>query len=151
MKNFFVTITNIFLYIWQLPQNLVGVVMLLYFRNEKKILEYSNIRYYVAQKMSGAITLGNYIILSPYYHNDVETFVHEFGHTLQSKILGPLYLIVVGTNSLLHAWLHDCRSDGKSYYHFWTEKWANKLALKYLERNNIKINKEKLTDIYENS
>lgn len=151
MKDIVKIIINIILYLWQLPQNIMGLAMIVYFRKDEKVLTYKNIKYYVAPKMSGAITLGQYVILSFYYHDDIETFVHEFGHTIQSKILGPFYLVIAGLNSLLHAWLHDCRKNGKSYYHFWTEKWANKLALKYLERNNILIDKDILHNLYENS
>ena len=53
--------------------------------------------------------------------------LHELGHHKQSLILGPLYLIVIGIPSLIHAWLWNPNS-GKSYYDFYTEHWANKLS-----------------------
>lgn len=149
MKKFLNGLLSILLYIWQLPQNIAGLILLLYFRKERKVWDYEGIRFYVAPKMQGAITLGQYIILSPYSATDTETFIHEFGHTIQSKYLGPLYLIVIGITSLLHAALHDCKESGKSYYHFYTERWANNLALKYLKRHNIEISYRTLCKLYE--
>ena len=57
---------------------------------------------------------------------------HECGHVKQSKILGPLYLLVIGIPSILHAWLNKYirmlleEWRAYNYYHFYTEKWANK-------------------------
>ena len=54
---------------------------------------------------------------------------HEYGHTIQSLILGPLYLIIIGIPSTLWGFL-PCfnikrRSKSISYFSFFTEKWAN--------------------------
>ena len=60
--------------------------------------------------------------------------VHEYGHTLQSLILGPLYLIVIGIPSTLWGFLpnlHKKRKDEQiSYFSFFTEGWANRLGEK---------------------
>lgn len=67
--------------------------------------------------------------------------VHEYGHTIQSVILGPLYLPVVGIPSAI--WLrmprlsqrrHDAES---SYYAFYTERWANHLGERFLKRPSM--------------
>jgi hypothetical protein len=56
--------------------------------------------------------------------------VHEYGHTIQSLILGPLYLIVIGIPSAL--WGHfggkKRREKQIPYGAFFTEKWANTLG-----------------------
>ena len=54
--------------------------------------------------MQGAITLGNYVFvgLNSEYRLTVK---HELGHTIQSKILGPLYLIVIGIPSIIYCGL----------------------------------------------
>ena len=61
-------------------------------------------------------------------------FVHEYGHTVQSLILGPLYLIVIGMPSTLWGFLpnlHKKRKDEQiSYFSFFTEGWANRLGEK---------------------
>lgn len=57
------------------------------------------------------------------------TIKHECGHVKQSKMLGPLYLIVIGVPSILHVWLNDyigCDEES-GYSHFYTEKCADKL------------------------
>ena len=53
--------------------------------------------------------------------------LHECGHVKQSRILGPLYLFVIGIPSIIHAALPCKKCKETNYYHFYTEKWANKL------------------------
>lgn len=56
--------------------------------------------------------------------------VHEYGHTIQSLILGPLYLIVIGIPSTLWGFLggRKRRDEQIPYGAFFTEKWANHLG-----------------------
>ena len=58
--------------------------------------------------------------------------VHEYGHTIQSMILGPLYLFAMGIPSTVWGFvpsLHEKRKkEGLSYFSFFTEKWANALG-----------------------
>ena len=58
--------------------------------------------------------------------------VHEYGHTIQSLILGPAYLLVIGLPSFLWANLPGCEKlrmkRGLSYYTFYPEIWANRLG-----------------------
>lgn len=60
--------------------------------------------------------------------------VHEYGHTIQSLILGPLYLIVMGIPSTLWGFLpcyvNKRQNEEVSYFDFFTEKWANLLGEK---------------------
>lgn len=60
--------------------------------------------------------------------------VHEFGHSVQSLLLGPLYLPVIGILSLgwnkLPMYRRLRRQSGRSYYSFWPEAWANRLGEK---------------------
>lgn len=121
-------------WIWQLPQNLLGVL----WKRVKKdsiITEISNedIRSVRAKayliKTGGAVALGKYVFVSQIYRDQGATIKHECGHVKQSKMLGPLYLIIIGIPSILHAWLNDyigCDEE-KGYSHWYTEKWANKL------------------------
>lgn len=121
-------------YIWQLPQNLLGVL----WKNVKKesiIIEISNddLRNVEAKgylmRAGGAVTLGQYVFISQTYRDQSAVIRHECGHVKQSLILGPLYLIVIGIPSILHAWLNDyigCDEE-EGYSHFYTEKWADKL------------------------
>ena len=56
--------------------------------------------------------------------------VHEYGHTIQSLILGPLYLILIGIPSTLWGFLMAKKRKEKQipYSAFITEKWANSLG-----------------------
>ena len=58
--------------------------------------------------------------------------VHEYGHTVQSLILGPLYLIVIGIPSALWAFAGRGKRVKQQipYGAFFTEKWANRLGEK---------------------
>lgn len=124
-------VKNYLLYIWQLPQNIIGLLLFyVYYKDGNKVSWYDLKVNVKSKKMKGGITLGKYIIIS-----NVGSLNHEYGHTIQSKILGPLYLPVIGVRSLIHAILHSSLcGKTKSYYHFWTEKWANKLSDKYLNK-----------------
>lgn len=54
--------------------------------------------------------------------------VHEYGHTIQSLIFGPLYLIIIGIPSTLWGFFPSCqkkRDNGVSYFSFFTERNAN--------------------------
>lgn len=58
--------------------------------------------------------------------------VHEYGHTIQSLILGPLYLFVVGIPSFIWCNNKKCiamrQDNNKSYYDLYCESWANRLG-----------------------
>ncbi len=58
--------------------------------------------------------------------------VHEYGHTIQSLILGPIYLIVIGIPSTLWGFLpilnKKRHEEQLSYFSFFTESWANRLG-----------------------
>jgi hypothetical protein len=81
------------------------------------------------------MSLGKYIFV-PFENIDPNTFTvqeyikHEYGHTMQSKYFGWLYLLVIGLPSLMWAqcFVNYRRRTGKSYYSFYTERWANKLG-----------------------
>lgn len=55
---------------------------------------------------------------------------HEYGHTLQSLLLGPLYLLVIGLPSALWCSLprfQKLRSEKRIPYSWlYTEKWADR-------------------------
>jgi hypothetical protein len=82
------------------------------------------------------MSLGRFLFLHESYRpGDRALLAHEYGHTIQSLILGPLYLFVIGLPSLLWAGLpvfqrrrHDRHV---SYYSFYPEKWANALGARF--------------------
>ena len=127
---------NILLYIWQLPQNICGVVYKLFCRPSYK-QNIDGVRVYETNSKQGSVSLGNYVFITQRSRDKVFTLKHELGHTIQSKMLGPLYLLVIGLPSV--CWLlyrrQFCRHI--NYYWFYTEAWANKL----MDMNNMTLEK----------
>lgn len=119
-------------WVWQLPQNALGALF-------KKVLimndaiwdslnnENQHCIVYVTY-VDGAVSLGKYIFVSAEYDNLYYIIAHEKGHSVQSKYLGPLYLIVIGLPSVIWKLIHKKLVPNKNYYWFYTEAWANKIA-----------------------
>lgn len=143
IKNKFLRIVcTVLLYIWELPQNLIGLLCLLFIAGETKH-KLGLIRFYYAKSFPGGITLGEYIIVGTKQELTVK---HEFGHVLQSRYLGPLYLFVIGIPSIIHAGIPNkycCDKHLEGYYHFYTEKWADKLANVNRTKKRIKFAKQR--------
>lgn len=110
-------------WIWQFPQNILALCI------ESTLCQAA----YRAGKIEGntiivnvalpsAMSLGNYIFVNTL--SSQKSIQHECGHSKQSDILGPLYLIVIGIPSLLHNIVHYlCSKIGIkwNYYSFYTE------------------------------
>lgn len=127
---------NIFLWIWQLPQHLLGLFLIFIFRG-KRTGEYYRIK--TPDWWGFGVSLGNYIMFSEEYCHffdryqwyETETVGHEKGHSVQSRMLGPLYLFSVGFVSGLQNLI--CRFIPNSkytrdYYKRWPENWADKIS-----------------------
>ena len=140
MKNFLNIIKEIALWIWQFPQNIVGLITLAIMGYEKVLTAENGNKIYFSKKMSGGISLGKYSIISDYYIRRVSTDTsildldvtrHEaLGHGKQSRWLGPFYLPIVGLQSIIWAGLYGSviPYTYNGYYKFWTERWADKLG-----------------------
>ena len=130
-------IRNLILFIWQLPQHLLAILYIGYLVMMCKDLGVDS-RYkqaiVIPCVMRGAVTLGCYVFvgLNSEYRKTVK---HELGHTIQSKILGPLYLIVIGIPSITYCGLRRIFPSlrKKNYYDFYTERTANYLSEKYIK------------------
>ena len=127
-KTFLEWVAYILLFLWQLPQNIVGLVFWLVFAIDgaKKVIDETKwSKAWVARKMSGGISFGSFVFVSPNLATKPACVAHELkGHTVDSRILGPLYLLVIGLPSMLHASFDFT----KCYYDFFTEKLANEHA-----------------------
>lgn len=122
-------ILSILAYVWQIPQNIVGIALRLFYK-QNHVLYYKDKTIRVCKSFPGGISLGNTVIVKRYPYNTAtwNTVKHEWGHTRQSLYLGPLYLIIIGLPSLVWAQLHGTVIKNKDYYSFWTERWADKLG-----------------------
>ena len=122
---------------WELPQTLLGLLLLLFTRkpSTEKSVEWS-INYIVEsyavfwRTCRWGVSLGPIIILGDIFRGQApEVVLHEWGHSKQSLILGPLYLIVVGIPSIvmniLSRWgvMNPFR-----YYDRRPESWADRLG-----------------------
>lgn len=121
-------INKILHFIWGLPQNIIGGIMYLIFRWKNPHKKYKNAYVCVMPNRWGCVSLGMFIFVTDI--NAEQTIKHEYGHTRQSMLLGPLYLLVIGLPSIIWA---GCFSEYRqkhyvSYYDFYTESWADKLG-----------------------
>ena len=132
------TFTYVLLYIWQLLQNIIGLILIAWYKPQRVHKLDNGVKVYYTHKMKGGISLGNYCIINTgHYRKDIneslkrDTVRHEaIGHTKQSRILGPVYLFLVGIPSLIWAGLYGSviKSTKNGYYKFYTEKWADIIA-----------------------
>lgn len=114
------------MYVWQLPQNLCGEVYSL-FHKGALIKEYEDSLVYRSEKMYGGVSLGRHIFVNKFA--GMKCVKHEYGHCVQSKRWGWLYLPIWGLPSAVWCYLKNKGYfKGKSYYSFYTERNADKLG-----------------------
>lgn len=133
---------------WGILQTLVGtVIFLILIRNRHYsykgsiVTEWSN---------TTSASIGMFIfITAPEYMSRRSCrserynrlLVHEYGHTIQSLVLGPLYLLLVGLPSSLWCNLPACKMYRKknrvSYYSFFTERSADNLGERVTGRRSM--------------
>ena len=118
------------LFIWQLPQIVVAAVLRMLYRTGRPVARVNEIKIYT-WKLSQGISLGNTIIVGT--HKSPRMIRHEYGHTKQSKVLGPLYLILIGLPSIVWAGivypLLKKHFPGRfTYESFFIESMATKLG-----------------------
>ena len=111
---------------WGLFQTLAGAVVCLACRGcPRGVHRGAVVTRWRGQK---GLSLGLFIFLPQ--GDDDRLLAHEYGHTRQSLLLGPLYLAVIGLPSVVWAGLPALarrrRRRGTSYYDFYTERWADR-------------------------
>jgi hypothetical protein len=117
-------IKAILLYIWQLPQNIIGF-LLVQLLPVAWVDEIDDVNVYKTSMLFG-VSLGNYILTWSLSHQAV---MHEYGHSRQSKLLGPLYLLFIGLPSLTMNILSRLAVISPLlYYQRWPESWADELG-----------------------
>ncbi len=124
---------------WGIIQTLAGLVMFLISMREKHVFYKGAIATF--WKRPYGISLGMFVFIPPkarFYNADKYHFsedeirgrllVHEYGHTYQSLLLGPLYFVIVGIPSVIWGMV---KKPGQSYFSFYAEKWANHWGEKF--------------------
>lgn len=129
---------TVLLWLWQFPQNLIGLLLVLITGARKDAIythgQWSN--YYVARRFAGGwgVCLGEFIVFG-YSSIPLKSNQHELGHRKQSRVLGWLYLLIIGIpsatgniiNRVFHKnWKREKRI--KWYYNLPWEKSADKLG-----------------------
>ena len=122
---------EVLLYIWQLPQNILGFLLYYLFFALDRIdwfYERDGILYAYITGLDGGISLGRYVLCEKEWQHYIPQTneKHEYGHCLQSRKLGPLYLIVIALPSLIHSAFY--KEATPQYWKFFTERWADKLG-----------------------
>lgn len=131
---------------WGLPQNLLGAALALLLARRSRF----RFRNALVTRWSagGSMSLGMFLFLgcaaspsaSPEERQSAEQriLVHEYGHSIQSLILGPLYLPVVALPSIVWANFPPLRRYRRtkkiSYYRMYQEAWANRLGARVTGR-----------------
>lgn len=113
-------------YLWQLPQNLLALGLLL--RGYDDVFPYKGARVYTCSWLDGGVSLGKYILLNTPTTVDV---CHEYGHCRQSRMLGPLYLLIIGLWSAIRMQFRLYKKG--EYYKGFPEGWADRLGGVYVD------------------
>lgn len=111
---------------WGFPQTFAGFLYSRWIRRRGAVrTEHQRVYAYYYPNEVGYVSLGAYCT-----YRTPDILQHEYGHSLQSAILGPLYLLVIGIPSILWAGLGQGYRNrtGANYYSFYTERWADKLG-----------------------
>jgi hypothetical protein len=122
---------------WELPQTILALFVWGFheWSSRTQIRKWSWTVYCISSTFSG-MCLGRFIFINTAGVKE-NTKDHEYGHSLQSLMLGPLYLLVVGVPSFFLSYITQVfRADVLDYYNRFPEKWADKLG--GIERNETK-------------
>lgn len=129
---------------WGIIQNVIGICIFLG-NIRRRHFRYNGAVATVWKSRRGSMGMGMFIFISERAMTGEcreFTLMHEYGHTLQSIILGPLFLPVIGLPSLLWAglpvFLRYRERKSISYYCLYSERWANILgerAVKAQQKN----------------
>lgn len=118
---------------WGGIQTFAGLILFLCCRNAPHEIYHGAV--YTKWKLDGGISLGLFIF-TPDHEEEWcrQMAVHEYGHTWQSLMLGPLYLMAVGIPSMVWArskkFIRMRREQQVPYSAFYTERWADGLGAK---------------------
>lgn len=122
------------MFTWELPQTIVGFLMFCYFilsgKARKVYLEDTKVivNMTFTSWNHSSDSMGHFVFFNVDNY-DLYIQRHEFGHSVQSYIVGWLYLPVITLPSL-YGWVL-CKigvRQWKDYYTHFPENWANKLG-----------------------
>lgn len=124
---------------WEAPQSALGAVNLGYALATGSVARIAreNGRIFVELRVSRAVSLGHFVfwttVDSAFVRVNPDNKLHEYGHALQSRLLGPLYLPIVGIPSTMRALYAAAqhvftKKPWDGYYEGFPESWADRLG-----------------------
>lgn len=135
---------------WGILQTLLGFIVFLMHLNNKHYMYHGSVVTVWNNKSSMSLGIFVFITDRPFFAQkyagqikqdelSARLLVHEYGHTIQSLILGPLYLIIIGIPSTIWGFLFakSRREKQIPYGAFFTEYWANILGEKLTGQKSI--------------
>ena len=139
------TLYFIWQWTWGVIQSSLGLVNFMLHIRDKHYFYHGAVITEWQDKSSVSLGMFVFVTSQPFFYDKLKSeytmeelsqrlLVHEYGHTIQSLFLGPLYLILIGIPSTLWGFLPSLNKKRKterlSYFSFFTEKWANNLGEK---------------------
>lgn len=125
--------------LWEAPQTTLGAMNLALQLARENVagIERQRGRIFVELRGVGAVSLGHFVfwgtVDSAFVRVNPQNKDHEYGHALQSRLLGPAYLLVVGVPSVLRVvyanaqWVAT-KKPWDAYYDGFPESWADRLG-----------------------
>lgn len=126
------------LFIWEFPQNLLGLMVFGIMKSRSKIIKTeAEAHHLFIETPNTGVSLGWFIFWTTagnrFTHLDNDCRMHEYGHSKQSVMLGPAYLLAVGIPSIARViyskWYR--KKNGctwTNYFNGFPENWADKLG-----------------------
>lgn len=117
---------------WGIVMTLLGYIIafvLLLFR--QKPFAYQKVFYFKIGKLWGGVSLGMMFIRDK---NERDTSIepHEYGHSFQNALLGPLFIFLVAIPSFIRYWYQVIREKhnkiNKPYEYIWFEGCATDMG-----------------------
>ncbi len=129
---------------WGLALNLTGSVIFMFLKGERHFrYQHALVRYW---NIKACMAIGMFIFLEKDLEEEEPRLLyHEYGHTVQSAVLGLLYLPLIALPSVI--WANSRKMEeyrkktGRSYYSFYPEKWADHAGLKALKKAGHALDK----------
>lgn len=137
---------------WGIIQSLVGFIVFLINIRDRHFIYHGAV--VTEWRFKSSVSLGLFIFVTkePNFYwkfRDMYTMeevkerllVHEYGHAVQSLLLGPLYMLIIAFPSFIWAGLpplYRMRHRRQlSYYWFYPERWANFLGEKVTKTKSM--------------
>ena len=125
---------------WGIIQNVLGFLIWIYVlltgpKEERRFFYGALVTRW---NLEASMSMGMFLFLGT---DDERVIVHEYGHSIQSMLLGPFYLLIIGIPSF--CWANSphyvmSRKKGRyRYTSFYPERWANYLGRLFTGRDPI--------------